>query len=113
MQIKTVRSGHAGSHGEFVWADNAASSDDFGRDIPAHITGYDVVKYGTSANKYQYPNSIALDDGSLYIVVYAKESTWLTPRIYAYKRTESNTISGNEASNLQNAKWQLVACVYG
>ena len=90
LQIKTVRSGHAGSHGEFVWADNAASSDDFGRDIPAHITGYDVVKYGTSANKYQYPNSIALDDGSLYIVVYAKESTWLTPRIYAYKRTESN-----------------------
>ena len=90
LQIKTVRSGHAGAHGEFVWTDNAASSDDFGRDIPAHITGYDVVKYGTSANKYQYPNSIALDDGSLYIVVYAKESTWLTPRIYAYKRTESN-----------------------
>ena len=90
IQIKTVRSGHAGSHGEFVWIDNVASSDDFGRDIPAHITGYDVVKFGTSANKYQYPNSIALDDGSLYVVVYAKESTWLTPRIYSYKRTESN-----------------------
>lgn len=93
LQIKTVRSGHAGSHGEFVWAENltgGATSDDFGRDIPAHITGYDVVKAGSTTNKYRYPNSIALDDGSLYIVVYAMESTWLTPRIYAYKRTESN-----------------------
>ncbi len=90
LQIKTVRSGHAGSHGEFVWIDNVTSSEPFGRDIPAHITAYDVVKYGSSTNKYQYPNAIALDDGSLYIVVYAKEATWLTPRIYAYKRTESN-----------------------
>ena len=91
--IKTVRSGHAGSHGEFVWAENltgGATSDDFGRDIPAHITGYDVAKSGSSTNKYQYPNSIALDDGSLYIVVYAKEASWFNPRIYAYKRTESN-----------------------
>jgi hypothetical protein len=93
IQIKTVRSGHAGSHGEFVWYENldgGATSDDFGRDIPAHITGYDVAKPGSTTNKYQYPNSIALDDGSLYIVVYAKESTWLNPRIYAYKRSESS-----------------------
>lgn len=90
LQIKTVRSGHAGANGEFVWVDNVTSSNDFGRDIPAHITAYDVADFGSSTSKYQYPNSIALDDGTLYIVVYAKEAAWLTPRIYAYKRTESN-----------------------
>ena len=85
-----MRSGHAGANGEFVWVDNVTSSNDFGRDIPAHITAYDVADFGSSTSKYQYPNSIALDDGTLYIVVYAKEAAWLTPRIYAYKRTESN-----------------------
>jgi len=90
LQIKTLRSGHAGDKGEFVWIDNVTASEPFGRDIPAHITGYDVADFGSSTSSYKYPNSIALDDGSLYIVVYAKESTWLTPRIYAYKRTEDN-----------------------
>ena len=65
IQIKTVRSGHAGANGEFVWVDNVTSSNDFGRDIPAHITAYDVADFGSSTSKYQYPNSIALDDGSL------------------------------------------------
>ena len=90
MQIKTVRSGHAGSKGEFVWKDNAASSDFFGRDIPCSITGYDIADFGSSTSSYRFANSIALDDGSLMIAVYAKESSWLTNRIYIYTRTEDD-----------------------
>lgn len=90
LQIKTVRSGHAGSKGEFVWRDNAASSDFFGRDIPCSITGYDVADFGSSTSSYRFANSIALDDGSLMIAVYAKESGWLTNRIYIYTRTEDD-----------------------
>ena len=90
LQIKTVRSGHAGSKGEFVWKDNAASSDFFGRDIPCSITGYDIADFGSSTSSYRFANSIALDDGSLMIAVYAKESSWLTNRIYIYTRTEDD-----------------------
>jgi len=90
LQIKTVKSGHAGAKGEFVWKDNAASSDYFGRDIPCSITGYDVADFGSSTSSYRYPNSIALDDGSLMIAVYAKEASWLTNRIYTYTRTEDD-----------------------
>ena len=88
LQIRTNKSGHAGAKGEFVWIDNTVSSEPFGRDIPAHITGYDVADFGSSTSSYKYPNSIALDDGTLYVVVYAKEAAWLTPRIYAYHRSE-------------------------
>lgn len=90
LQIKTVKSGHAGAKGEFVWKDNAASSDYFGRDIPCSITGYDVADFGSLSSSYRYPNSIALDDGSLIIAVYAKEATWPTNRIYTYTRTEDD-----------------------
>ena len=78
LQIRTNKSGHAGAKGEFVWIDNTVSSEPFGRDIPAHITGYDVADFGSSTSSYKYPNSIALDDGTLYVVVYAKEAAWLT-----------------------------------
>lgn len=93
LQIKTQRAGHAGKGGQFVWVDNAASSSDFGRQLPSNISNYDIADFATSTSYwYRYPSLLGLDDGTLLIAVFSEEPSFITPRITVYSRTEDNDI---------------------
>ena len=50
LQIRTQRAGHAAKGGQFVWVDNAASSSDFGRQLPSNISNYDIADYASSTS---------------------------------------------------------------
>lgn len=93
LQIRTQRAGHASKGGQFVWIDNAASSSDFGRQLPSNISNYDIADYASSTSYYyRYPSMLGLDSGTLLIAVFAEEPTFITPRISVYSRTEDDDI---------------------